>query len=406
MTTGSTVVDSRVGFQRGYTIWPQGWHTNLSIVPVGVYDTKTWTGTDRPHVKRRFDKFRLYRRETGKWYSFKRRADAPTRLKNDDHPYSCSITLTRSSGYIQQWDSIYGYPIQTNWEVTGVLSPVVDPAGDWNSNDTLGMLDKLRVKVAGSDFNAGVFLGEGREALSMIMNSAVRIRKALSYVKRGNVILAAKALGQTWNGQKIHKSISANWLELQYGWLPLLSDAKSGAEFLAARLEFPFLQTYKVKRTKKRILSQAVAAGQNGYVNGVTRYQILARLSEVDPYKLSGLTDPASVVWELVPYSFVADWFLPIGNYLAGRGLASALSGSFVVTQTTTYDMGLSGGSTSDTNYTFTYTGLSAWSRSIVVSRTVNSTLQVPLPTWKPLSKVASWKHCANAVALLTQKVF
>jgi hypothetical protein len=46
------------------------------------------------------------------------------------------------------------------------------------------------------------------------------------------------------------------------------------------------------------------------------------------------------------------------------------------------------------------------WERNIVVTRTVSTSLDVPLPSWKPLSQVASWKHCANAVALLVQKAF
>ncbi len=29
-----------------------------------------------------------------------------------------------------------------------------------------------------------------------------------------------------------------------------------------------------------------------------------------------GLTNPAAVAWELVPYSFVVDWFVNVGDYL------------------------------------------------------------------------------------------
>lgn len=30
-----------------------------------------------------------------------------------------------------------------------------------------------------------------------------------------------------------------------------------------------------------------------------------------------GLTNPLEVTWELLPFSFVADWFLPIGDYVS-----------------------------------------------------------------------------------------
>jgi hypothetical protein len=31
-----------------------------------------------------------------------------------------------------------------------------------------------------------------------------------------------------------------------------------------------------------------------------------------------GLLNPAAVAWELLPFSFVVDWFLPVGRYLEG----------------------------------------------------------------------------------------
>lgn len=36
-----------------------------------------------------------------------------------------------------------------------------------------------------------------------------------------------------------------------------------------------------------------------------------------------GLLNPLEVIWELVPFSFVADWFLPIGDYLSALDASS-----------------------------------------------------------------------------------
>jgi len=41
-----------------------------------------------------------------------------------------------------------------------------------------------------------------------------------------------------------------------------------------------------------------------------------------------GLDNPFLVAWELVPLSFVADYFLPIGRVIAGMGAVSALYGA------------------------------------------------------------------------------
>jgi hypothetical protein len=39
-----------------------------------------------------------------------------------------------------------------------------------------------------------------------------------------------------------------------------------------------------------------------------------------------GLTNPLVVAWELVPFSFVVDWFLPLGDWLNGLDATMGLT--------------------------------------------------------------------------------
>jgi hypothetical protein len=39
-----------------------------------------------------------------------------------------------------------------------------------------------------------------------------------------------------------------------------------------------------------------------------------------------GLLNPLSLAWELLPYSFVIDWFLPIGDYLAATTASAGMT--------------------------------------------------------------------------------
>jgi hypothetical protein len=55
---------------------------------------------------------------------------------------------------------------------------------------------------------------------------------------------------------------------------------------------------------------------------------------EADFYERWGLTDPASVAWELIPFSFVADWFVPIGDTLRAIHAARTLPVEKVITTT------------------------------------------------------------------------
>jgi len=417
MTSGSKTDDQRVNVTCGVIIQPQGWYVvGPSIRPIGSVYTKVWSGSDYPPTKPVYTRDTLITRE-GKVLSFKRRVDVPTRRKTVDHPYSATISFFRDTPVewnrwsFGQIDEQAKYKSQDLWSYGWVQTNASD---SWNSNDDLKAIDKLREKVAGSDFNMGVFLGEGREALAMIANSATRLFQAYRSVKKGRVGDAVAALTQSRPKKylmgaakpTVKKTAAQNWLELQYGWIPLVKDAFGAAEFLAKVLNFPMIQTYKVRR-KKNIEIGPIAGTQfeEFFGHGVTQVQIIARLEEVDTAKLSGLTDPASVVWELTPFSFVADWFIPIGSYLAARSLASALTGTFVTTKTTRIACTYKGikqtvpfNGYAGTQYTVPPRGSYF---SIDVQRAVSSSLQVPTPKFKTLDKIASWKHCANAVALL-----
>jgi hypothetical protein len=325
-------------------------------------------------------------------------------------------------------DGIYLNPTSFNYP---------DP---WTSNDDIALLGNLRTQIAGSSFNAAVTAAEAPEALWMIKDAATRIAKFYVAIRKGNLPKAAKALlsdvkpsGFTRAGKASSKRIftkeevfinkraakrrngapqtaARNWLELQYGWLPLLSDAEAGAQFLAHQTSSPF--QYRVTATRFAGGTSAAMPWVQGvfdtsnanfkwkYRGTSSSKRIIAFLREKDVVGLSGLKDPLSVVWELLPYSFVVDWFIPIGNYLQARGLSQALTGTFITCTlrktrwktplqwgTTTFDPSNSGPSATAENYSF--------------SRVISTNLAVPLPEVKGLNQVPSWRRAANAVSLL-----
>lgn len=282
----------------------------------------------------------------------------------------------------------------------------------WSSQDDYVLLEKLRSKVAGSDFNTGVFLGESREAVKMIGQKASQIARALRYAKRGQLVDAAKALGVSpraslrpqhrRKGRETSPGATAasNWLELQYGWLPLLKDVHGGAEFLAHHLNVPLKKRYRVRRLAK---GTAQSASPVNYSLGSgfceTRGQLIAIVSEADVAQLTGLQDPATIAWELLPFSFIADWFVPVGSWLSSRGLRSALTGTFIKTL---YRVNYARGYV-ETPHSYPYAVPKDYeTREVTVSRQVTSELAVPMPSVVPLNEVLSWKRAANAVALIT----
>lgn len=270
---------------------------------------------------------------------------------------------------------------------------------DWTPNDDIELLSKFRTKIAGSSFNAGVFLGEGHQALNMISNAATRIAKALISAKKLDFASAAKHLVGGTKRDNLRRKSSSNWLELQYGWLPLLHDAKDGAEFLAHNFAVPLQTIVRVRRYKE---GSRTGAGVPTFFKAGTQVQVKATIKERDIVALAGLTDPASVAWELLPYSFIVDWFIPIGDYLAARGLTQALTATYVRSQ---YNVGnASGIAPNQKGPDFKIVGDPQRKEFYFDGTRGPTPLNVPLPAFKPLSSVLSWKRAANAVALLVQK--
>jgi hypothetical protein len=422
--------------------------SNSNIQYWGLIENRTWNGTDRPLTPPIYDRF-YYTMPTAKGrrqFSVKQRrrlpGGAPYRVE-EDHPYTMSMSQSRFTiSYRTIYTSFICYigPGLGNRIVT-IPTRVADGSssiyggaswsGTWTSNDDIALLGRLREKIVGSDFDATVFLGEGREALSMIFNGATKIRKSLSALKRGDVLKAAKEFGilpddsgrilsvrrQTTGqgpryipkkipptvGKGLSEGASKIWLEWSYGWSPLLQDVASAAQFLAAHLEAGLHKEYRTSLKVKLKATQSQKY-QSWKSNGYIRTSLIARLTEIDSVKLLGFTDPAAVLWEITPWSFVADWFIPVGNYLQARGLAQSLRGTFVTTKVEhRYEegSGLPNDYDLQGRLTNTYSGVYYSRKSVNMSRTVSTNLKVPLPSFKNLGDVPSWKRAANAVALL-----
>lgn len=315
----------------------------------------------------------------------------------------------------------FSFPGNLRWWL-GAISHTVS----FSANDEIELVNRLRSKIQGTDFNAGVFLAEGAPAMRMIFESATTIARLLRFAKKGQFSQAVHTLSEFSSHvrkadafkdahlvsrmRQASKDTATNVLALHYGWQPLVKDLQTGAEFLAHLSQQDYNQRVSVTLTK--IGTQNVSPAPSAYLysssSSVIRTKLIAYLSEVDVVGLSGLTDVASVLWEVTPYSFVADWVLPIGNFLSARSAARNLKGRFVTT-TTTRSAGSGLGYASpprnaeEARQRHDIGSLKGSSLSRVnMTRTVRESLDVPYPQVKSFAEAFTWKRAVNAVALLT----
>ncbi len=280
----------------------------------------------------------------------------------------------------------------------------------WTNNDYIKLVSKLGERINGSDFSPEVFLAELGQSLNLISTSAVRLAQSIAYLRKGQI-------GKAWNVVAGHpgnrrRKAAQNVLELQYGWRPLIQDMDSGARWLAARLYNPRSIRQSARRTLKLPVStnRGMAGLDPEWAAYTYQAQLVAYLEESSYNASLNLIDAASVAWEKLPWSYVADWALPIGSYLHARGVASRLKGTFVYTTKVTKECGgVRMSPSGSVGYTKTYKylpGSESYWVELRMIRTVSSSLPgIKPPSFKGLSKAASWEHCINALALLTASV-
>jgi len=278
----------------------------------------------------------------------------------------------------------------------------------WSDNDVLRLLNKLAGRVRGHSFDLGINIAEGRKSYGTILSNLRSIGSALLSLKHGNIPEALRTLGSQQRSSKrvIAKDFSARWLETQYAFLPLVSQSYEAAKALKA-ITGPRRIRFRVSSGAKRIVTDVAAS--TGYKNPASftysRIIICDLFEDLSLNRSLQLTNPAAIAWEVVPYSFVVDWFLPIGSYLSAWGVIPALSGRFL-----TVERGACKSGRIVNNFALPYPGLyyeAAARRETFfrIKRTISSSLSVPFPTFNTIPKAMSAKRILNAIGLIHQRL-
>lgn len=181
------------------------------------------------------------------------------------------------------------------------------------------------VKLGNQKIELGAALAESKSTLMMIATNSIDLLRGLRSIKNGQLpyMRGFPRLGAN-RLRRAQRNASNRYLEFQFGWAPLCADIYSGVELLRKGFddrsqEFSVNRTI-VERYEGRNGSNANAnALNNWYQNDLSSScKLWAKVkgSYLDKARALGLINPLSIGWEVIPYSFVVDWFLPIGNLL------------------------------------------------------------------------------------------
>jgi hypothetical protein len=205
------------------------------------------------------------------------------------------------------------------------------PIGEQNA-----ALNKLLAKVKGHEFNSMVALAELNKSVSMITMNLSKLGRAILALKRGDFSTAARCLGARPGSSRLKPTdVSGRWLELQYGWRPLLADCFESMKAFEQLSNGPRKKVFSTGILGYR--RQHEFSGSPGNFSCLAfgeqrRFYKYEMYEEMSFERQLGVMDPYSVIWELIPYSFVVDWFVPFGTYLENLNQIPYLKGRWLVT--------------------------------------------------------------------------
>jgi len=200
------------------------------------------------------------------------------------------------------------------------------------SNEEAILRNQLDKKLRRTQIDMGTALGEYRETAKFVTQTVVRVAKGIKALRKGNLTAAFRALhgGAATKGSDFPKSVSSFWLSYQYGFIPLVNDVFAAIELLQHTWETPMAPV----RTRSRRYTEVNAMSSTGpefWGPGIEKMELVngsITCTGAIVYRVNnplyrtldqcGLMNPYSVAWELLPFSFVADWFIPVGRFLQG----------------------------------------------------------------------------------------
>jgi hypothetical protein len=179
-------------------------------------------------------------------------------------------------------------------------------------------------------FQALVTAGELGEALRMIKSPAQALRNGLN-----DYLLFLRGKRGRVPKNRRRQFLSETWLEYMFGWRPLISDIQAGFEAVA-RYHHQLKPWRMVRANGVAFGNSQWSEGQDNFSGGITiRFKTHA-LDEynVKYYGLVTVLNPnghlpnmrnwgadwrsfAPSVWNLIPYSFLVDYFTNIGDVIS-----------------------------------------------------------------------------------------
>jgi hypothetical protein len=155
----------------------------------------------------------------------------------------------------------------------------------------------------------------------MILDRAMKLRLGFKAARRGDLHALQVLWGRGAGIRGNLKKQGSNVLEYSFGWAPSVGDIASAVRKLGGEIN---PSTVRARKSMEYSFSEPDLG--NGSIrrdvggSGKLEVSLRARVRCTNPNTVLlnqlGLTNPASILWEVVPWSFVVDYFVNVQEFL------------------------------------------------------------------------------------------
>nr|QTH80064.1 MAG: maturation protein [Ulae virus] len=243
----------------------------------------------------------------------------PFSLKKIRHVYGRFGALNNEGGFVIKTRSSYMITVSNFNYYCSFDQRLHDKA-------LLDAFSDLTAKVA----NVADLIRTRKQTADMVVNRLSSLVQFARDLRKGNIKSASSRVGSSLHLRpktRRGEPVGARWLEYSYGWKPLVQDIYNILDkgFGPILLEGKgYASSNETTRFSKSFGSPSNFYGQESYTGGLVcsrsvkvKLKATAEASAISGISAWGLDNPALLAWEAIPYSFVIDWFLPVGNYLS-----------------------------------------------------------------------------------------
>lgn len=172
---------------------------------------------------------------------------------------------------------------------------------------------KIHQKLKNQTVHIGNIIAERKQTMDLVQSSVKRILDLIKLKK--NIFKAAASYA------KNPKQIASDVLAFKFGVEPLMNDIQKFAQYLDKDSD-NHVVVVRANTGSKHAIPVKVSTSQltfEGFVEISYTVKCVVDNPALRTLSEFGMVNPLEILWEVTPWSFVVDWFLPVGDWISNK---------------------------------------------------------------------------------------